>query len=83
MQGEILDRLLQISKLEFRISNFEYVLEIRDSKLEISNPKYIQAKGDTVSHWFTQYRCFLPDLAGFSGSNCTAPQSLCAKRQAA
>ena len=32
--------------------------------------------GDTASHWFTQYRCFLPDLAGFSGSNCTVPQSL-------
>src|SRR5215204_3003773 len=22
----------------------------------------------------TCYRCFLPDLAGFAGSNCTAPQ---------
>src|SRR6266545_6723398 len=32
--------------------------------------------GDTASHWFTQYRCFLPDLAGFSGSNCAAPLSL-------
>ena len=21
--------------------------------------------GDTASHWLTQYRCFLPDLAGF------------------
>src|SRR5207244_8233846 len=29
--------------------------------------------GDTASHWFTQYRCFLPDLAGFSGSNCAVP----------
>ena len=36
-----------------------------------------QAKGATVSHWLTRYRCFLPDLAGFSSSNCTAPQSLC------
>src|SRR5262245_37919932 len=35
-----------------------------------------QTQGDTVSHWFTRYRCFLPDLAGFSGSNCTAPQGL-------
>src|SRR5205809_6513830 len=32
--------------------------------------------GDTASHWFTQYRCFLPDLAGFSGSNCAAPLNL-------
>ena len=32
--------------------------------------------GDTASHWMTYYRCFLPDLAGFAGSNCTAPQSL-------
>src|SRR5262249_11088696 len=34
-----------------------------------------RGQGDTASHWFTQYRCFLPDLAGFSGSNCAAPQS--------
>ncbi len=34
-----------------------------------------------MSHWFTRYRCFLPDLAGFSSSNCTAPQSLLDKRQ--
>ena len=32
--------------------------------------------GDTVSHWMTCYRCFLPDLAGFAGSNCTAPLCL-------
>lgn len=31
----------------------------------------------------TAYRCFLPDLAGFSGSNCTAPQSLYLKRSPA
>ena len=30
-------------------------------------------EGETVSHWTTYYRCFLPDLAGFAGSNCTAP----------
>ena len=29
--------------------------------------------GDTVSHRVTHYRCFLPDLAGFAGANCTAP----------
>src|SRR5439155_24573802 len=33
----------------------------------------LSRSGDTASHWFTQYRCFLPDLAGFSGSNCAAP----------
>src|SRR4030095_14995133 len=32
--------------------------------------------GDTASHWMTCYRCFLPDLAGFAGSNCTAPLCL-------
>ena len=26
-----------------------------------------------MSHWVSYYRCFLPDLAGFAGSNCTAP----------
>ena len=31
--------------------------------------------GVTVSHWVACYRCFLPDLAGFAGSNCTAPQT--------
>ena len=35
--------------------------------------------GDTASHWFTQYRCFLPDLAGFSGSNCAAPLTCAVK----
>src|SRR5207244_12836102 len=35
--------------------------------------------GDTASHWFTQYRCFLPALAGFSGSNCAAPLTCAVK----
>ena len=26
-----------------------------------------------MSHRVSYYRCFLPDLAGFAGSNCTAP----------
>ena len=32
--------------------------------------------GVTVAHQMTRCRCFLPDLAGFTGSNCTAPLSL-------
>src|SRR5437763_13691878 len=32
--------------------------------------------GVTASHWCTHYRCFLPDLAGFAGSNCAAPRNL-------
>ena len=31
--------------------------------------------GVTASHWGTRYRCFLPDLAGFAGSNCAAPRT--------
>src|SRR5215475_5304155 len=37
--------------------------------------------GVTASHWFTHYRCFLPDLAGFAGSNCAAPRNLSKRRE--
>src|SRR5262249_46740123 len=73
-----LDRILE------RLDNWplaDDVLKNLRSKLPSDNlifhlKRGEQAKGDTASHWLTRYRCFLPDLAGFSGSNCTAPQSL-------
>src|SRR6185295_16541176 len=42
--------------------------------------EYWSGPGVTVAHQMTRCRCFLPDLAGFTGSNCTAPLSLITER---
>ena len=39
----------------------------------VKGPVRRPGPGDTVSHRVTHYRCFLPDLAGFAGADCTAP----------
>ena len=48
-----------------------------DDPENIQRPRFevfgARPAGDTVSHRETRYRCFLPDLAGFTGADCTAP----------
>ena len=63
------DDLLKNLRPEFSRNDLVLAHEGEDSNNETGS-------GDTASHWFTQYRCFLPDLAGFSGSNCAAPLNL-------
>src|SRR5437763_10863989 len=63
------DHLLKNLRPEFSRNDLVLAHEGEDSNNETGS-------GDTASHWFTQYRCFLPDLAGFSGSNCAAPLNL-------
>src|SRR5437899_12187479 len=63
------DDLLKKLRPEFSRNDLLLAHEGADSNNETGS-------GDTASHWFTQYRCFLPDLRGFSGSNCAAPLNL-------
>src|SRR5438105_11044120 len=63
------DDLLKKLRPEFSRNDLVLAHEGEDSNNETGS-------GDTASHWFTQYRCFLPDLAGLSGSNCAAPLNL-------
>src|SRR3989440_4839201 len=66
------DDLLKKLRPEFSRNDLVLAHEGEDSNNETGS-------GDTASHWFTQYRCFLPDLAGFSGSNCAAPLTCAVK----
>src|SRR2546421_9207517 len=63
------DDLLKKLRPEFSRNDLVLAHEGEDSNNETGS-------GDTASHWFTQYSCFLPDLAGLSGSNGAAPLKL-------